>query len=427
MKMLRVLAISVVCFVVVFSGSVNAVPDNRYYPFLEFVLPRLEDRPSRIWFNGFYTQATKAYDDDGETVKTFAELFGKFDQFNLEVAMNSVGIDNPLFNDEWFKTPGQTNGYIVWNMQGQLQSQGLSFGWEQAFNRYCSIGIEGSLIHSYSDRSFELSQEARLGMVAFTHNGVFLDGQSIALDRARRNANDLLRLHAPIAEQNSFGDTSVYARLHVPFDYIIKCRNVDASLFFGGIIPTAPKRDLYNPAAIPLGGDGQWGGYVAFNGQLEMKEDWFVGLYASVMQRLSTRTIHRMPVADENPLWGVLVEYAKVHQGATFIISPYVALEDVQDGWGGMFRYTLVHHGHDFWSDGRSNPAHPARLWPLYRLSEWGFEYISFSLLYNGYKGVFNTEYAPRFYANFDVPVSLLSSQRIPKTYRFVLGFEFNF
>ena len=402
------------------SSSLQAIIDNRYLPLFDVGLPRLPRKPSNFFVNVFTMQAKQGYDYDGEEVH-IAELFGKYDLYALNNSMNKVGIVNPLFLDPWY-----LQNEIIWNMTGKIQVQGISFGWEQALGCHLAVGVKSGFLHATSEQRFSLSQEAQKAF-KITDNGQLFQGQAVALELARLNANTLLGIEPPYWKKDSWQDTEIYARLGVTWDYVLKCRSIDLGLIIGGIVPTAAKRYIFNTASIPLGGDGFPGMYFKLETQLEAREDWFLGLWMQATYRFSKIHKARMMVDEENPLWGVVVADAKISPGITFGISPFVALEDFYEGWGALARFTYIYHGKDCWKDLRENPTVTIEQDKLYDWSGWIKEYVSLGLLYKGCPGWFGKHCVPQFYFTVDIPVHLFASRMSAKTYKFTLGFEVNY
>ncbi|HJM68830.1 MAG TPA: hypothetical protein QGF02_02700 [Candidatus Babeliales bacterium] len=411
------------------SSPLYSIIDNRYLPLFDVGLPRLPRKPSSFFINAFVMQAKQGYDRDGEEIH-IPELFGKYDLYDINDSMNKVGIVNPLFLDPWY-----LQSEIIWNMTGKIQVQGFSFGWEQALLRIsrcgvaacnASLGVKSGFLHATSEQRFSLSQEAQKAF-KIINNGELYQGQAVALELARMNANTLLGIEAPHWKKDSWEDTEVYARFGVTWDYVLKCRSIDLGLIVGGIVPTAAKRDIYNTASIPLGGDGFPGMFIKFNTQLEAREDWFLGFWIQATYRFAETRKQRMPVGEENPLWGAVVADAKVTPGMTFGISPFVALEDFYEGWGALLRFTYINHRRDCWIDKRENPQVTVEHGRLYDLSRWEMEYFSLGVLYDGCDGWFGKGRSPRFYFKADIPTHLFRSQLAAKTYKFTLGLEVNY
>jgi len=401
------------------SSSLYSIIDNRYLPLFNIELPRSK-KPSYFGMNAFAMQAKQAFDDDGELVH-LPEIFGKYDLYALNDSMNKVGLVNPLFLEPWY-----FQREIIWNMEGKLQVQGIDFYWEQDFCKYFSLGLKSGFLHCTSERRFSLSNEAIKSLGVLT-NANINQGVGIALERARTNANILLDIEPAQWKKDSLADLEVYGRVSRSWEYALKCRSIEVALELGGIVPLAATADINNPASIPLGSDGFPGFYTKFETQIEAREDWFLGMWMQLEFSPSKVVKLRMPLNEEALEWGTIVGNAKVNPGLFFGISPFVAIEDFQDGWGGMIRFTYLYRDNDSFEDRRKDPKNIVNFEPLYNLSSWVSEYVSLAIIYDGARGFMGGKYAPKFYFNVDMPVHLFKSSTSAKTYKFTLGFEFNY
>lgn len=401
-------------------SATQPIFDNRYLPLFTTRLPRLQDKKSRFFIDMFAMQAKQAYGENDQEVP-LPELCGKFNLAKLNNAMNKVGKPNDLFLDPFYY-----QNDMIWNRDGKISAQGFNFGWEQNFCTYFTPGIQSSLIHCSSRQSFSIEKET-IENLAVVVNGVPMGGQRIALNRARGNANTILGIDPAYWDKTSLGDTSFYLRIGKNWNYTLKCRNIDLGFTLGGIYPSAAKRDINNPASIPLGGNGHPGILYKLDAQIELKEDWFVGGWMAFIQRLSKTDCHRMPHDGENIFWGTLVGTAKVNPGLTFGISPFASIEDAANGWGLMARFTFVYHNKDKWTDERNDPVYEADVQALRDCSSWGSEYVSLSLIYDGFRNWGGGATTPRCYFNADIPVGFFEPWGTAKTYKFTLGFELDY
>ncbi len=412
-KFLSLFALYTICM----STSLSAmVFDNRFFPL--FTRPRLliEGLPSEFATDVFFTTASSAFDSNEDEIG-IPELHGMFDQGKLGESFVRTGRPNPL-RTEWH---GST---IPWQIEGKIQSQGVTFSYQQALNRWLTFGASWAFFRINSSHTFRLKRND----ADKEKTNLFLKaGDETELDRVRREMFTALGITALHANQVGFGDIDAYLRIGTNWNYTFKFRHIDAGLRAGMLAPTGLTRDQNNPASVPVGGNGHWGMYVAGDCLFELKEDLKAGILLRVNKRFTRTKCRRMPACQEPRIFGTIVGNARINPGPTVILSPYFFFENLRRGLGAGVQYTLTKHWKDTWCDDRLNPKTPALLTQVNDRSTWGSSYFTINVLYDFGKMEIKRELDPIVWFRWDVPAMLFVTKNVAKTHKILLGLSLSY
>ena len=83
------------------------------------------------------------------------------------------------------------------------------------------------------------------------------------------------------------------------------------------------------------------GVYVAGDVEIELKEDWIVGLYVRFNQRFEKTVQERLPIANEQQLYAATQGAVRIDPGFTSVVAPYAILNGIREGLGIQAQYTL--------------------------------------------------------------------------------------
>ena len=403
-------------FIVVtfFCSSVQAmVFDNRFLPLYFKPHTRRCDALSWVRIQPFFMGADRAFSEDKHA--NIPDIDGSYDQVTVAQALVAVGHENPLRSDLRLRTA------LPWRRRGRLDAQGLAVYWEQAFNPYVSVGI-GTFYGRVNARHEFLLKEAELATLS--------EGDREYLFQAKEQMHRELGVVPAFYKKTGFGDTDLYVRLGMTFDYTLKCRHLEPACKFGLIIPTASRTPCDNPAAVPLGGQGHWGVYGALEFESECKEDLIVGFNIRAIKRFKrTRRAH-LPVKGEPIPYGAVVAPLTVDPGWTFVANPYISFEGLREGFGLKAQYTVVAHLRDLLCDGRTTEEQnksPVLVDALQCRSSWGMEHVTIGAFYDFGKVRECPSLYPKLSAYWDIPVNWLVSKRAAKTSSVSLVLEFDF
>lgn len=388
--------------------------DNRYFPWIQYPYVTVANRCSHVTGDFFITTASRAADTSERDIG-IAELSGYFDLSQFGYSFILGGIPSPL-------NPIYIPGQLPFDMQGKLQSQGFSFSWQQYVGYNFTVGLWFLVMrsNSYIDFNFNFAK-------ATTQTAPLTNNDIIALDQTRREMFSQLGLACNHVHQHGPGDLDFYLRWADEYSYIYKLRNLQYGIRLGALVPTGVKRNIFEPASVPFGGNGHWGVYGAFDGEFEVREDWKAGYYLRLSKRFAKTRIERLPVDNEPQIFGVLTGPVRINPGFTTSFFAYGQWEGLREGLGLRLQYTVVSHQHDHWTDERVVKAIPAKLDEVDKRSGWASEYVTLSAFYDFDKLLIERGHKPIVRAMWDIPVSLLVAQRFVKSYKVSLGLEFNY
>lgn len=411
-------------FVIIVMHSVHAkVHDNRYMPLFDRSLFWLDNSESFFGVEIHAATADSAYGVD-EKIVGIPEIHGEFDQKLLDDARVLLGRDKLV--------PTEFQGLMLpWQLDGRLQMQGINFAWHQRVTHHFSFGATWTFMrvnnsHKYLFLSNGLPNSAsredqRRANIKST------DSDELELDKVRRQMYKDIGITRSLSEQKGFGDIDTYIRVGGSWEYELKCRTVHTGVKFGTLIPTGEKRELFSPASIPFGGNGHWGLYGAVDADFEIKEDWKVGLSFRVSKRLAKTRLERYPLAGEPSIFGAVVDNMGVKPGVTINFSPYIAFENLRDGFGLAVQYMMTSHQADRLTDKRCDKTISVDLCALEKQSKWGSSYFSFQAFYDFDKMSPQRSLGPVLYMRWDVPYKLFVTSRSLDTHNVGIGFEFTF
>lgn len=403
------------------ASMVAMVFDNRYIPLIQYPYITVPDRDSHLTGDFFVTTAGEGADDRERSIG-IAELSGPFDQAQMAYSFVLAGMPDPL-------PVGLTEAELPWTLRGKLQTQGFAFSWQQELVPHFSVGFLTLAMRSNSYIDFYFNRP---------YNSSLTDENVFMLDNVRRQMFATLGLACNHVKQGGMGDCELYARWADYYDYCLKLRSLRYGLRAGTLIPTGVKREIFKPASIPFGGNGHWGIYGSFDAEIELKEDWKVGLLLRGSKRFTRTSDQRMPVLhpvvatgeaniSEPDIFGVVVGPARVNPGFTQVFYLYGQWEGIREGLGIRVQYTLMNHWKDHWTDERVNTTIPVNLKQVEEHSGWASEYITLSAFYDFDKTSNERCARPIVRAAWDIPFTILVGHRFVHSYKVSLGLEFNF
>lgn len=400
-----------------------AVPDNRYIPFHSPVFIRSMSaaksnasalfsglRPSLFFING-----NEAYASGSKEKRMIPEILGVYDQRIMNDALLAIGQTTPLLA-QW-----QLQTSIEWQVRQRIEGFGVQLGGEYAFTPYVSAGFQMGMLRVLSDQEFILPRSTvrDLGL---------LTAQEYELDRERRAMFNQLGLTESQWAASGLLDTTVYGRIGRAWEYQAKCRQVSLSLYSGMVIPTGLRREPANTSSFAFGSsNGSLGLFIGTDNQFELKEDMVAGLHIQLSGRTSKITTERLPVKQENYLFGALQGQVAVDPGVTLMIRPSVMMGNLRDGFDIGVAYALVHHGGDTWKDLRTSQSIPSNLNNIHDKTHWNSEYVTLTIAYNPAKVVRRTGLFPSVYFSWDIPVHMIKAHEVSRTHALALGVELEF
>lgn len=397
-----------------------SVYDNRFIPLIQVPYVTVLDRYQYADVDVFFATSHGAFGRFDETVG-IPELAGRYDEHQVAQAIALTGKPNPLV--QAFPTDIDIlRASLPWRMDGKIQAQGMQFSMRKnVVPNWLFLGFSWLFMRVDSWPIFRSD---------FNEQVISSPTTIAELDRIRLEMNDELGLYSAHSSQSGMGDLDLYARVSGDWDYVLKCRRIQASLSVGALVDTGVRRNINVPASIPFGGNGHPGFYFSGELELELKEDWKAGLLLRGNKRVARTRVQRMPADKEPYTYGAIVGCARVNPGGTIVFSPYMLFENLRDGFGACLQFTLTEHEKDGWSDRRplaEQQALPAQLELVENLSSWRSCYVTLNAFYDFGKVKVKRDFDPVFTLAWSFPVGACGAYGSAKTQKVTVGFEFNF
>lgn len=400
------------------SSSLHGmVMDNRYFPWLPHVYNGTDHRHGCLYVEPFVITASSAWKiNPGSRDKEFGypNLQGSLDYYNLAQALVLDGYENPIPADwQW------VNPFPV-DMPGTFEGQGLSLaGYVPVSNHW---GFGGSLFF------FRLIAQANIIPNATTISKLNLTaaGNLAQFDELTKSFESIVGTQDGYWNQSGVSDIDLYVRAYDVREYMYWCRKIDKSVAVGLLIPTGVQSSPNNIGSVPFGGDGFWGWYFSPIVEVELKEDWKAGFEWRIEKRFAKTIDHRICIAQESNLFAPVVGPLYINPGATAAFAPYVALENMREGLGILFKYTYIVHEADYFKDMRVVQVPAANLQNMTENSRWAQEYMTLELLYDlSFKHEWS--YKPLCTLTWDIPLNALGSRGASQTTRVAFGLTMDF
>jgi hypothetical protein len=406
------------CYNLFFLGTLLCISslqamvyDNRFLPLIGRNFGWYDATQSQVDCRFVAAVADRAYAPRDDEDHRLPEMFGVFDQNVLGQAITLIGQTNPL--------PTAWQGReIIWRTDGKMQMQGVFLEGYHHIYRFLSTGYSVGFMHVQAYNTYHYERSSL----------ILSPADKIELDVYRRQMFQIIGVNGGEYSKVGLSDIDWYIRFGHQWDYALKFRRIIAGARLGLMVPSGVARDEHVAAAIPFaGGYREWGIYAALDALFEVKEDMKAGLLIRVNQRFARKHRVRMPVLTEPQPLGAAYGPALIKPGATYIIAPYIILENLQQGLGVMLQYTMRIHQQDTWHDHRCDASVPVNLEPVDRRSFWSSDIITLDLFYDFGKGRVERNYDPFVFVRWDIPYKFLTSERSAKTNQVSCGFGCSF
>jgi hypothetical protein len=398
----------------VLQNTTAAVIDNRYFPWNNPPIIHSLEPYSGVTSNLFFVFADEAYASGSKDKRGIPEIWGLYDEKQMSDALLFIGQTTPLLA-QW-----QLLRNIEWHVKQKIEGQGIQITGEHAIYKDLSFGYTLGYMHLFSDQLFSIPKRVAREMAV-------TPAQEEELDRERREMFDQLGLATSQYSASGLLDTTLYFRFGKAWEYQAKCREVSLNVFGGIILPSGQVRHSSNTGSIPFGGNGAFGYFAGTDNSFELKEDMTVGFWLELSARRK-KTIHeRLPVKQENYLFGALTGDVSIDPGLTTKIRPYLFLGNLRDGFDVCIQYSYTNHQGDVWVDARKDQTIPSNLNGLFKKSEWESDYVSLTVLYDSGKVVKRDSLHPSLRFSWDIPMRLLTAHEVSRTHAISLGIEICF
>lgn len=412
--------VSRITFILIFISSSSLfamVMDNRYFPWFPYVYNGSDHRHGCLRVDPFFVTASSSWKIK-PTVRDndygYPNLQGTLDYADLADALEIAGVENPIPASWQYAHPFPVD------MPGRFEGQGIAFsGYVPVLNH---IGIGASIFF------LRLATQTHLiaGADAATKLHLSVPGNQAQFNDLSSTFESLVGTQDGYNNQSGVSDIELYVRGYDVKEYIYWCRKMDRSCSLGLLVPTGVQSSPYNIGSVPFGGDGFWGWYFSPAIEVELKEDWKIGFEWRIQKRFAKTVDHRICVAQESNLFAPVIAPVYINPGATASLAPYIALENVREGLGILFKYIYVVHEADYFKDMRVNKVPAANFTNMRVNSRWAQEYITLQLLYDlSFKH--DWTYRPICTLLWDIPLNVLGSRGSSKTTRVAVGLTVDF
>jgi len=397
----------------------SMVTDNRYFPWFSHPYNGTDHEHGCFRADPYFVTGTSSWQikpgvskSDQET--GYPNLQGNLDYYALGQAFIIAGLENPIPADWQFAM------YLPVDMPGSFQGQGITFSGFVPLTSH--FGIGGTFLY------LRLMAQANLKAAPDTIRILNLNapGNQARFDELTAEFESMAHTQDGYWDQSGVGDIDFFIRLFHVQEYIYTCRKFDKSIALGLLIPTGVQASLNAVGAVPFGGNGFWGWYLSPMLEVELKEDWKCGVVARIEKRFAKTVESRITVANECALFAPVIGDLYINPGATFMISPYFALENIREGLGAVLQYTAVLHEGDMFTDKRENAVPSARFINMMKNSRWVQEYATVEALYDLSFGE-PWSYKPLITFSLDMPVNLIGARGSAQTHRITLGLTVDF
>jgi len=397
----------------------SMVVDNRYFPWFNHPYNGTDHQHGCFRADPFFITGDSAWrikpgvrQVDQET--GYPNLQGTLDYYQLGKAYVIDGLENPIPLD-W-----QHVSDMPVDMPGSFQGQGVAFYGYAPISKH--FGIGGTVFF------MRLTAQANLvpGENTIRSLNLAAPGNMARFTELTRQFEFMSGTQDGFVHESGVSDIDIYIRGFDVREYIYFCRKFDRSVALGLLIPTGVQQSIHSVSSVPFGGNGFWGWYVSPMIEIELKEDWKLGIVGRVEKRFAKTVVSRITVAQESALFAPVVGDLYINPGTTFMLAPYFALEDIREGLGGVLQYTIVVHQSDEFVDKREVQEPSARFINMIKNSRWLSEYATVEFLYDLSYGE-PWSYKPLFTLALDMPVSLIGARGSARTYKISLGLTVDF
>ncbi len=441
-----------ILFLFISNSSVSASHNaSRYFPFLERPAEYVIKGKSHVSPSLFYIKADTAFARGGGNTGV-PELYGKYDLRDVIASLEKVqgaAFVNPIEEE---KGPGDAwiDKSIKFRVNGKVKALGLILNYEQAFRirgqnlrwKGLSFGLSVPLMHVNTSDNFLFVEKDSDFQVQN-----LLDGELDQLNRIRRKTHDELGIQGGDWIKSGVGDIDLHAGLNYNWDYKWLMRNIDLNFRLGTTIPTGANYDIDYPSSVSFMGNGHWSLYFDILPELELKQDWKIGLMLGAIYQFNNTRNLRLPVYQEPALFSALISNVKTDPGFSVKFSPYFTAENLTDGVDFHLRYTYLRHNNDKLIDSRANPTVKSylnqeigtQMWEGKELTQddisnnisgkenltrWRMNYVTLELVYDSREAGNDWILDPKVFLTYDYQFSGNGSC---KTHQLTLGIQANF
>lgn len=399
------------------SITYTMIMDNRYFPWLPHVYTGTDSKHGNLYVEPFFITSSTALKVGPGTKDRdvgYPVLQGALDYSYLAQAFELDGMPNPI-PAQW-----QYLATMPVDMPGSFQGQGLSIAGYSPI--YDHIGIGGSIFFLRFIGQANIVPTADL----IRQLNLTAPGNMAQFNQLTATFEQMAGTKDGYWNQTGVSDLEVYIKLFQVYEYMYWCKKIDCNGSIGFFIPTGMQQQQNFIGSVPFGGDGMWGWYLAPSIEIELKEDWKIGLQIRAEKRFGKTQEQRICIAKETNLFAPVTGPLYTNPGPVAVVMPYISLENIREGLGISFKYSYIYHAQDKLKDMRVVKSPAANLENMIKNSRWSQEFATLELLYDlSFKH--NWTYKPLCSLTWDIPLQVLGSRGVSKTTRVSVGLMMDF
>ncbi|MBN2267442.1 MAG: hypothetical protein JW725_03825 [Candidatus Babeliaceae bacterium] len=382
--------------------------DNRFLvPLLDHKPLLLDDeRCPFVKVQPWMVFSSRAIDCYGEAVGLFDYEQPSYTLREIDKSLIATGrTTESLFRTDW-RGALSSGPYL---MSGDMVARGVAFEVGVPILSCFRLGARGSLMGVRSNMRLFKGQDFDPVVMG--------PGDDYELRLLQERIHSVLGIESALWDRVGCSDIEIFGRLFKQQEYAYRCRYVDVGLSLGFVLPSGVKRDIDNPASIPFGGDGHTGIFLEGTLDAILRYDLRAGFLFRFQQRFPATMTRRVSYNLEPERFGAIVGPFEVRPGPTLAFAPYVAVENLREGFGAYVGYSLVKHFRDRWADCRADPSGCFADAAMRAASVWASEHLFCTVFYDFREGKHGLPCAPVLALSVDVPLDWVIARQSFKSY----------
>lgn len=399
-----------------FSMAMN----NRYLPWNKFLYTHANSSQKQLHIDGFMMMGDEAYRTkpgvaSHEQITAFPNLRGVLNLSKVNTAFTALGLTTPMPVD-W-----QGGSEFIVDFDASIQAQGTSAAAYWPITSHIGVGGSFGLCGVHTEANMKPSDDINNRL------GIDTSGNKLRFATMLAAYEKILGTDAGFWSDRGVSDVDLYIKLYDVQEYVWRCKQVDASVSFGAVIPTAHEEAFDHIASIPLGGDGFFAVYVHPQLQIELYEGLTFNMSCRVQKPFSRIKNIRMPINFESQNFAPVRGDVMVRTGTLFDFKAGLAFDNIRSGLGVALQYSITKYNGNWYEDMRADKTIALDgFGSLITQSSWVQEYIGTQVYYDiSYEKEW--DYHPTIALTWEVPKDLLGSRGVSRTHKVALQVDVEF
>ena len=394
--------------------------NNRYLPWNKFLYTHANSSQKQVHIEGFMMMGDEAYRTrpgvtSSEQVTSFPNLRGNLDLYKVNKALDVVHISSPMPLD-W-----QNGSEFMVDFDSLIQAQGAAASFYLPVTDHIGIGAGVGVCGVHAEANAKPSDDVVSRFL------IDSSGSKLKFATMLAGYENVLGTHAGFWSDKGVSDIDLFVRLYDVQEYVWRCKQIDAHVSFGAIIPTAHEEVFTHVASIPLGGNGFFALYLEPQLQIELYQGLTLNLSSRIQKPLSRTKNIRIPVHFESQNFAPVQGDVKVCTGTLFNFSASLMFDNIRAGLGAGMQYSITKYNGNWYEDMRQDKSIVLDgFGSLITQSSWVQEYIAARVYYDiSYER--NWDYHPTIALTWEVPKDLLGARGVNRTHKVALQVDVEF